>query len=200
MEELEKTDSYSTEMHSDEIDFIFDKEHEDIENIVWGNSDLKHELKAYFRFLRKKFSLKIREKLQKNFTNIVFLTLDCPFFTPNSTRDDNPLEYISKMRSQYPDNDIRLMIPIINVDEEFRHSKKLILDFGNKLKTLEKTNIKFEFFLQNKMQEAVVYKFPKDDFNIEVYGIYSPVFSKIKNISENVKWLDELLNFIGKLE
>ena len=184
MEELEKTDSYSTEMHSDEIDFIFDKEHEDIENIVWGNADLKHELKTYFRLLRKKLSLKIREKLQKNFTNIIFLTLDCPFFTPNSTRDDNPLEFISKMRSQYPDNDIRLMIPIINVEEDFRQSKKLVLDIGNKIKTLEKTNIKFEFFLQNKIQEAIVYKFPKDDSNIEVYGIYSPVFSKIKNISE----------------
>ncbi len=183
MDELEKTDSYSTEMHSDEIDTIFDIEHEDIENVVWGNADFKFELKTYLRFLRRKFSSKVREKMQKNFTNIVFLTLDCPTFTPSSLRDDNPLEYIAKMRSQYPDNDIRVLIPIINVDEDFRSSKKLILNIDNKLKTLEKTNIKFEFFLQNKVQEAIVYKFPKDDSNIEVYGIYSSAFSYIKNIN-----------------
>ena len=39
-------------------------------------------------------------------TNIVYLTLDCPPFTPNSSRDDSPLEFITEMRKQYPDNDI----------------------------------------------------------------------------------------------
>ena len=67
----------------------------------------------YFRLFRKKFSSVIREKMQKNFTNIMYLSLDCPPFTPNSQRLDSPLEYISEMRNQYPDNDIRLIIPII---------------------------------------------------------------------------------------
>lgn len=183
MEEFDKTDSYSTEMHSDEIDFIFDKEHGDIDEIVWKNSDLVLEFKTLFRLLRKKFSSKIREKLQKNFTNIIYLTLDCPTFTPNSTRDDNPLEFVTAIKNQYPDNDIRLLIPIINVDEYFRTSKKLVLEVDNKIKVLEKTNIKFEFYLQNKKQEATVYKFPKDISNIDVYGIYSPSFSRVKNIS-----------------
>lgn len=195
MDELENTNSYSTEMHSDEIDFIFDKEHEDINDIVWNNSDLVQDLKTYFRFLRKKFSSKVREKMQKNFTNIVYLTLDCPTFTPNSVRDDNPVEFVSEMRKQYPDNDIRFLIPIINVEEDFRHSKKLVLEINNKYKSLEKTNIKFDFFLQNKLQEAIIYKFPKDNSNIEVYGIYSPAFSHVNNISE-LSRLQHLAPFI----
>ena len=125
MEELENTDSYSTETHSDEIDYIFDKEHENIDDIVWENKDLAYMAKSYFRFLRKKFSSKVREKMQKNFTNVLFLTLDCPGFSANSIRDDNPLEFISEMRNQYPDNDIRVLVPIINLEEDSKFSKKI---------------------------------------------------------------------------
>ena len=35
--------------------------------------------------------------MQKNFTNILYITLD------------NPIEYITEMRKQYPDNDIRVL-------------------------------------------------------------------------------------------
>lgn len=184
MEELENTDSYSTETHSDEIDYIFDKEHENIDDIVWENKDLAYMAKSYFRFLRKKFSSKVREKMQKNFTNVLFLTLDCPGFSANSIRDDNPLEFISEMRNQYPDNDIRVLVPIINLEEDCRFSKKISVDIAGKAIAIEKTNIKVDFFLQNKKQEAYLYRFIKDGWNIEVYGICSSSFSYLKNISD----------------
>ena len=119
-----KSENFETETHSSEIDYIFDKEHENIDEIVWENKDLVQDLKTYFRFFRKKFFSKNRKKTSKNFTNIIYLTLDCPMYTPNSMRDDNPMEYISEMRKQYPDNYIRLLIPIINIEEKFRLNKK----------------------------------------------------------------------------
>ena len=185
MEELEKPNLYSTASHNEELDFIFNQDSEDLNDaILKENKDFILNLKLYYRLFKKNFSSAIREKMQKNFTNIIYLTLDCPFFTHNSSRDDNPLEYITKMRAQYPDNDIRVMIPIININEDFRQNKKVIIEINNKQKVLEKTNIKFEFFLQNKTQEAIVYKFPKDSTNIQVYGIYSSAFSYLTNISE----------------
>lgn len=185
MEELEKPNPYSTASHNEDLDFIFNQEAEDFDEIVFQeNRDLAHDLKAFLRLFRKKFSSVVREKMQKNFTNILYLTLDCPPFTYNSSRADSPIEYITEMQKQYPDNDIRVLIPIINVDEEFRPSKKLSVEIEGKPRVLEKTSIAFDFFLQNKIQTAVVYKFPKNKSNIQVYGIYSPVFSCVKNVSE----------------
>ena len=42
--------------------------------------------------------------------------------------------------------------------------------------------LSFEFFLQNKTQEAIIYKFPKNNTNIQVYGIYSTGMSSGKKI------------------
>ena len=182
--EVFDSENFETEVHSDEIDYIFDKKHENIDDVVWENSDLLHNFKSYYRFARKKLTSKVRETMQKNFTNILYLTLDCPGFSANSLRDDNPLDYISEMRSQYPNNNIKVMVPIINLEDDFHLNKKILLDFSGKTKVLEKTNIKVSFFLQNKMQEAYLYKFPKSDSNIDVYGIYSPKFSYVKNIND----------------
>ena len=184
MEELEKN-PYTTASHGEDLDFMFNQDSEDIEEVLFQeNRDLMYEMKTYFRLFRKKFSLLVREKMQKNFTNIVYLTLDCPPFTPNSSRDDSPLEFITEMRKQYPDNDIRVLIPIINVNDDFRTSKKLTVEIEGKLRVLEKTSISFDFFLQNRIQTATVYKFPKGKDNIQVYGIYSPIFSGVKNPNE----------------
>ena len=173
MEELEKPDLYSTASHNEELDFIFNQESEDFDEIVFQeNRDFVQDLKLYLRLFRKKFSSVIREKIQKNFTNILYVTLD------------NPIEYIAEMRNQHPDNDIRVLIPIINVDEDFRTSKKLSLEIDGSIKVLDKTSISFEFFLQNRIHTATVYKFPKNKSNIQFYGIYSPVFSKVKSISD----------------
>jgi hypothetical protein len=115
-------DKYKTETHSEEIDCIFDKEVEDIDDVVWENKDLLHELKMYFRLIRKKASCLIRETMQKNFTNIVYLTLDCPDFSLGSIRQDSPLEYITQIRSQYPDKNFVILTPIVGLDREFLES------------------------------------------------------------------------------
>lgn len=178
------SEKFETTLHSEDLDCIFNQEGDDFDDVIFQNHDLLHELKSYFRLLRKKTSLFVREKMQKNFTNILYLTLDCPPFTPNSIREETPLEYISEMRKQYPDNDIRVLIPIINLDEDFRPSKKLNIEIENRTRVLEKTSISFDFFLQNRVQTAIIYKYPKNKSNIDVYGIYSPIFSYLKNVSE----------------
>ena len=173
MEELEKPNPYSTASHGDDLDFIFNQDTDDFDEIVFQeNKDIIQELKTYFRLFRKKFFNVVREKMQKNFTNILLITLD------------NPIEYISEMRNQYPDNDIRVLVPIINVNEETRVSKKLTLEIDGKFQVLEKTSISFEFFLQNRIQTATVYKFPKNKSNVTVYGVYSPIFSRVKQVSD----------------
>ena len=184
MEELEKSNLYSTETHNEDLDFIFNQESESFDDAIFENRDLVHDLKMYFRLFRKKFSLFVKEKKQKNFTNILYVTLDCPPFTPNSNRQDNPLEYITEMRKQYPDKEIQVLVPIINLDKDFRPNKKLSLEINGKIRVLEKTNLVYKFFLQNRIQGAIIYKFPKEISNIQVYGVYSPTFSWIKNISE----------------
>lgn len=177
-------DNYKTETHSEEIDTIFDKEIEDIDDVVWENKDLSHEIKSYFRFARKKISSLIRETVKKNFTNIIYLTLDCPEFTPNSNRQDTPLEFISYIKNQYPEKNFAVLIPIINIDREAKIGKKLSLKVNEKDIYLEKTSISFDFFIQNRTTYANIYKFPKNSSNIQVYGIYSPSFSYCKNVSE----------------
>lgn len=185
MEETEKTSLYSTASHNEELDFIYNQDSNDFDEVIFSEKrDLVYDFKIYFRLFRKKFSGILKEKMQKNFTNIIYLTLDCPPFTPNSTREDSPIEYITAMQKQYPDNDIRVLIPIINLDEEYGCSKRISLEIDGKMRVLERTSITFDFFLQNQMQTAAVYKFPKIHSNIQVYGIYSPIFSKIKNISD----------------
>lgn len=174
MEELEKPNLYSTASHQNELDFIFNQESEDLDEVIFKEEkqDLLHELKTYFRLFRKNFSKTVREKMQKSFTNVLYITLD------------NPIEYITEMRNQHPDIDIRVLVPIINIDNEFRTSKKLSIEIEGKPRVLEKTSISFDFFLQNRIQNAAVYKFPKNKNNVQIYGIYSPIFSSVKNISD----------------
>lgn len=190
-----KTQKFETASHGEELDFIFKQDSEVFDEMIFENKDLIYILKTYFRLLRKKIFSFMREKMQKNFTNIIYLTLDCPPFTPNSLRKDTPLEYIEEMRKQYPDYDIRVLIPIINLDEEFRPSKKLVLEVEGKQKVLEKTSISFDFVLQNKRQHAIIYKFPKNKSNVQVYGLCSPSFSFCKDVSELFK-LQYLAPFI----
>lgn len=182
--EILNEENFETVLHSNDLDSIYNEELDDIESAVFENKDLKQDLKTYFRLFRKKCSGFLREKLQKNFTNIVYLTLDCPPYSQNSSRLDSPLEFINEMRNQYPDNDIRVVVPIINLDEEFRPNKKLSFEIEGETRVLEKTSISFEFFLQNMTQEAIVYKFPKNKNNIQVYGIFCRRFSYLKNISD----------------
>ncbi len=187
MEELEKN-PYNTASHGEDLDFIFNQESDDFDEIVFEqNKDLVREVKIYFRLLKKKINLLLREKMQKNFVNIVYLTLDCPPFTPSFSQESIPIEYILEMQKQYPDNDIRILVPILNLEEDFKPTKKMFLEIDNKMRILEKTQISFDFYLQNKMNEAIVYKFPKNKSNIQVYGLYSPTFSYCKNTTSFTK-------------
>lgn len=190
-----KTQNFETASHGEELDFIFKQDSEAFDEVIFENRDLVYDCKMYFRLFRKKLFSFMREKMQKNFKNIVYLTIDCPPFTPNSTRKDSPLEYIEEMRKQYPDYDIRVLIPIVNLDEDFRPSKKMVLDIEGKQKLVEKTSISFEFFLQNKRHNVILYKFPKNKSNVQVYGLCSPSFSFCKDVSELSK-LQYLAPFI----
>jgi len=186
MEDLENSNLYTTASHKNEdLDFIFNQESEDLDEVIFAeNRDLVHDFKMYLRLFRKKFSSVVKEKMQKNFTNIIYLTLDCPSYTPNSLREDNPIDYIVEMQKQHPNNIIRVLLPIININEENWTSRKLSVEVDGKYRVLEKTSISFEFFLQNRVQSATVYKFPKNSSNVQVYGIYSPSFSFIKKVSD----------------
>ena len=191
-----ETRKFETEAHSEELDYIFNQDSVDFDKIQHDNVDLIYLAKTYFRLVRKKFSLALREKMQKNFTNVIFLTLECPPFSNGSMREDSPIEYIEQMRKQYPDIDIRILIPIMGLNrEDIEHNKKLTLEVENQTLTLEKASISFEFFLQNRTVNTVLYKFPKNKLNIPIYGLYSPAFSYSKDIAEISK-IQNLAPFI----
>ncbi|MCQ2753486.1 MAG: hypothetical protein MJ231_00380 [bacterium] len=190
----DKQEKYSTVSHSENIDTIYGDTLNDFNDVIENSSDnikshnLLRELKVNIKLLRKKASHLVREKLQKNFTNILYLTLDCPKYTPNSAKEASPLDYISQMRKQYPDNEIRVLIPLINLNkEEFKPTKKISYSVENRNYTLEKTGIEFDFFVQNRMTKAQLYKFPSNNEHIVVYGLYSPTFSFYKESSEIAK-------------
>lgn len=179
-----KTEKFETEIYSEGLDCLYNEKSEDIEKVIFENRDLYHDLKLYWRYIKKNITFYSKKKKKKEFTNIVYLTLDCPPYTPNSSRIDSPLVYINEMRKQYPDNDIRVFMPLINISEGVNIGKKLKFDCNGNLILLEKTSVSFTFFAQNKKWKAFVYQFPKNEKNVNIYGIYSPAFSKIKNVAE----------------
>ena len=167
---------------------------------VSGEGTFYNEWKELLRYLKLRYRIakKIYKKLfnigkTKNFTNIVYLTADCPPYVPNTERLDSPVDYIFEMRKQYPDLDIRLMIPLLGFDENTKITKKFSIDFNNKFFDLEKTSISFEFFLQNKTWEGIVYKFIPDESNVVVYGIFSPAFSYLQSSEEIVEFEKSIL-------
>ena len=182
--------SFATKSHNEDLDSIFIQDSEDFDEKIFENRDLAYDIRAYFRYFRKKLRIIYKDRFQKSFTNIMYLTLDCPTYTANSSRDDNPLEYICEMRKQYPNYDIRVLVPIINLENDFRPSQKLEIEIDNKTKLVEKTGLKFTFFIQNRIQGAILYKYPKNKYNVQVYGVYSPAFSRCKNPQEMSKLLN----------
>ncbi len=171
------------ELRDEDLDSIFSNGSLDLDEEIYAKRDWKKELKKTFRYIRRRIKYSMREKTQKNFTNILYLTLDCPPFTPKSSRQDSPLEYIAEMQKQYPDNDIRVLIPVIKLGEGCKPAKKITCEFEEEL-VLERTSLHFEFFLQNKKQQAVIYRYKKDTSNIQVYGIYCEVYAGVKDVSE----------------
>lgn len=157
------SNNFETEIHSQELDFIYEQTPESIEETVFEDNGFIHTIKPYFRLLRKR--LQLTPQKEKNFTSIIYLTLDCPPYTQDSLKTDSPLEYANKLRLQYPENLIKILIPII------------------KDKPDNKPLLSFKFFIQNRITSAYIYKLAKNPYNIEVYGIYSPSFSNCKNIA-----------------
>ena len=174
----------STASNEKELDNMFGESSFDLDENSSENRDLVKDAKTFARFLRRKIKSFVREKTRQNFTNILYVTLDCPPCTINSSRMDTPLEFITEMRKQYPYNDIRVLIPIIGLKENLRPTKKIVIEKEGGEYVLERTSLHFNFFLQNKTQEVIIYKYPKNVFNVDVYGIYCESFSGVESISE----------------
>ncbi len=139
--------------------------------------DFLYDFKLRYRLFKKSIRKFFNNKKDVNFTNIVYLTYDCPLYTPGSERLDSPVDFISEMRKQYPDTNICLLIPIIGLSKDTKISKKMTLEVENIFYNLEKTSINFDFFAQNSVQECSLYRYNTDKSHISVYGIYSPSFS-----------------------
>lgn len=134
--------------------------------------DLQKEFRVQYRLFRKKVSSFLREKFKKNFVNILFITAQTP-----------PEEFIISLQKQYPDKNIQVLIPLY---EEIRG--------------LEKTSVKFDYFMQNRVHSACVYKIPAGYENIEIYGVYTEVFSEIISESEiyDIKYLSHFSKIARK--
>ena len=184
-----------SENNTNTNDLIINEAKEDIDNESYENTDLAKEFKIYLRLLRRKYNTFIRQKLQKNFVNIIYLTLDCPPYTKNFSKSYSPIEYITEFQKQYPDKNIQILIPLINIDNDFKPSKKLSININGKMRNIEKTSLCFKYFIQNKLHEAIVYKLPRTESNIQVYGIYSETFSHCKDITE-ISRLQNLAPFL----
>lgn len=141
-------ESFETEAHLKE----FDVQNESEEPIVLPqnieHTDFLYDCKTQFRFLRKNISAFLRKKLKKDFKEILIVTAENP-----------PIDYILAFKKQYPDKNIKVLIPL------------------HDLENAEKTNISFELYSQNKTYEARLYKLPKNANNIEVFGLFSVSFS-----------------------
>jgi hypothetical protein len=173
MDDLEKTNLYTTQLHGEELDFIYNQDLSDFENEIFKDKhSINYEIKIWLHLLRKKFRKIIKDKKNKNLINILYITLD------------TPLEYITEMRNHYPNYDIRLLIPLINIEQNNITDKRIAIEYAGKQIILEKTSITFDFFLQNRIQSASIYKFIEKNTNIVIYGIYSPAYSGIKNLSD----------------
>lgn len=144
-------ENFETATHTKEQDLIFERPStEAIQQ--FENADMLHDFKTQFRFLRKNLSSLLRKRLKKDFKQVLIITVQKP-----------PIDYILAFRKQYPDKDIKVLIPIKNVEN------------------LEKTNVSFDFFLQNKNNEARLYKFPRNAENIEIFGLYSSAFFTLED-------------------
>ena len=115
--------------------------------------DLRREFSVQYRLLRKKISSFIRSRLKKNFVNILYITPENP-----------PAEFILALQKQYPDKNVKVMVPLSEETADF-----------------EKTSIKFDYFLQNTIHTSVLYKIPAGYDNVQVYGIYTEAFKNIEH-------------------
>ena len=141
-------ENFETETHTKELNLAFESAKEEVK--IVETTDFLYDLKTQFRFFRKQWSSFVRKNLKKDFNQILIITKEKPNFG-----------YVLALKKQYPDKEIKFLVPIDNAEN------------------LEKTNISFEFFAQNKMNEARLYKFPRNSENIEVFGLFTTAFSSL---------------------
>ena len=117
--------------------------------------DLAYDMRVQFRLFRKRFSAYLRNKFNKDFTNILYVTAG-----------KIPADYIKAFGKQYPDKLFKVLVPVTKLNRD-----------------LQKTQISFNFYLQNKQHSVTLYKFPKNRDNIEILGLYSTSWED-KNICD----------------
>ena len=135
-------------------------------------TDFFHEFTLQYRLLRKNISTFIRHSLQKNFIDILYVT-----------GENCPADYITALQKQYPDKIIKVIMPLFKITDN-----------------VEKTSIKINYFLQNQVHDAHVYKIPIDYSNIQVYGIYTDVFSQTENEQDifDIRYLSHYVKAVRK--
>lgn len=115
------------------------------------DNEILYDIKLNFRLLRKRFNKFKRKISKKIFTEILIVTTgECP------------IDFIQAVKKQYPDKNFSVLIPII----------------GNVSSSMSKIGTDFDYFLQNKKHSAQLYKYPLNEDNINIYGIFSETFSK----------------------
>lgn len=154
---MEKT--YNTQIHLKKSDNSIEK----LENPIYSKSTFFDEIKSNFEL----FVGKIQKKLQKekSFKEILIIT-----------KNDIPKDFISHLCRQYPDKNVKVLIPAFDISE------------------LEKTDICFDFFVQNKNFEAKLYKYKQNFDNIEIFALFIPRlgeinFSKFESFAPYIKAL-----------
>lgn len=142
-------DGFETETHAKILNITNSNELEGFRE-KYSNSHKSFRLfKVEFRFLRKCFSAFFRKTSKNDFKTVLFITLSKP-----------PLDYISAFRKQYPDKDIKVLIPLETKEG------------------LGKSYFDFEFQLQNHINTASLYKLHANKENVIIYGLYSKAFSE----------------------
>jgi len=107
-------EAYETSTHAKELDTIYEKSACEIEDIVYNDADLMYDFRSKFRLLRKKILSIIRHKFKKNFKEIMLITLEQP-----------PSSFISAFRNQYPDKEIKVLVPL----HEIRGCEKMRFEY-----------------------------------------------------------------------
>ena len=170
------------EIHTDELDTIYSSCENKITEERLKDSELVHNLKLYFRFLRRRFSLIFPEKKDKSLKEIIYLTLSEP-----------PIDFISAFRLQYPDKIIKVLMPIDNIEglEDLEVDvlpRKTVIPVVYSNKTTE--------FLKDIQFEGKTIDIKGDcQFNLTLDDLQykKDVTKEIKEAQEQFKVLDELL-------
>ena len=139
------------------------------QNLTIKETDILYELKIQLRFLRRKFSAYLRKTTGQKFINILIVTTD-----------EVDYGFINSLKSQYPDKNVSVIIPITSDDFDG-----------------EKIHGSFEYFIQNRTEEAHLYKMHQNIENVTVYGVKSKIFSNDVNYDfSDIKYLTPFLKSV----